>query len=126
VIESLNYGKLLDSEEWFRIIHQQGWNERVDYKNGISIEKILANWQETQVEAHYDVVFYDAFAPSKQPKMWGFELIKKACDALNPQGIFVTYSATGQLKRDLVKAGMTVETLPGPPGKKEMVRAVKN
>jgi tRNA U34 5-methylaminomethyl-2-thiouridine-forming methyltransferase MnmC len=73
----------------------------------------------------FDIIYYDAFAPSKQPEMWEFPMIEKVCSALTTGGIFVTYCAKGQLKRDLRSLGMEVETLPGPPGKKEMVRGVK-
>ena len=72
-----------------------------------------------------DLVFYDAFAPKKQPELWTQEILDKVVDAMNPGGIFVTYSATGKLKRDLQELGLTVETLPGPPGKNEMVRGTK-
>ena len=73
----------------------------------------------------FDIVFFDAFAPSKQPEMWEVPMIAKVCEALTPGGLFVTYCAKGQLKRDLKSLGMEVETLPGPPGKKEMVRGTK-
>jgi tRNA U34 5-methylaminomethyl-2-thiouridine-forming methyltransferase MnmC len=73
----------------------------------------------------FDVIYFDAFAPSKQPTMWEFPMIEKVCNALTPGGLFVTYCAKGQLKRDLKALGLNVETLPGPPGKKEMVRAKK-
>jgi tRNA U34 5-methylaminomethyl-2-thiouridine-forming methyltransferase MnmC len=73
----------------------------------------------------FDIIYYDAFAPSKQPQMWEISLLKSVTDALKGDGIFVTYCAKGQLKRDLKSLGLRVETLPGPPGKKEMIRALK-
>ncbi len=57
--------------------------------------------------------------------MWELPMIAKVCNALTPGGLFVTYCAKGQLKRDLKSLGMEVETLDGPPGKKEMVRGTK-
>ena len=71
-------------------------------------------------------LFFDAFAPSKQAEMWDIEMLEKCFKIIKPGGVFVTYSAKGQLKRDLKSIGFTVETIPGPPGKKEMVRALKN
>jgi tRNA U34 5-methylaminomethyl-2-thiouridine-forming methyltransferase MnmC len=71
------------------------------------------------------VIFFDAFAPSVQPELWGREALRKVVDRLAPGGVFVTYSAKGQLKRDLKALGLRVETLPGPPGKMEMVRGVR-
>ena len=81
--------------------------------------------QSINLDPVYDIVYYDAFAPSKQPAMWEFPMIEKVCNALTPGGLFVTYCAKGQLKRDLKTLGMEVETLAGPPGKREMLRAIK-
>jgi tRNA U34 5-methylaminomethyl-2-thiouridine-forming methyltransferase MnmC len=71
------------------------------------------------------LVFYDAFAPSKQPELWTKEVLEPVVDAMRPGAAFTTYCAMGQLKRDLKDLGLEVETLPGPPGKKEMTRAWK-
>ena len=72
-----------------------------------------------------DVVFFDAFAPSKQPELWKKEVLATVVDAMRPGAVFTTYCAMGQLKRDLKDLVLEVETLPGPPGKKEMTRAWK-
>lgn len=91
-----------------------------------TFKKLHTTLQDIELKpGQFDVVFYDAFAPSKQPEMWELPMIKKVCDSLTPGGLFVTYCAKGQLKRDLKSLGMEVETLPGPPGKKEMVRGTK-
>ena len=87
--------------------------------------KIHGTLQSIFLEPIYDIIYFDAFAPSKQPSMWELPMIAKVCNALTKGGIFVTYCAKGQLKRDLRSLGMNVETLPGPPGKKEMVRGTK-
>jgi tRNA U34 5-methylaminomethyl-2-thiouridine-forming methyltransferase MnmC len=73
----------------------------------------------------YDLVFFDAFAPNKQPEMWELPILEKVTTSLKAGGVFVTYCAKGQLKRDLKALGFDVESMPGPPGKREMVRAVK-
>jgi tRNA U34 5-methylaminomethyl-2-thiouridine-forming methyltransferase MnmC len=75
------------------------------------------------LEGIYDLIYYDAFAPSKQSEMWTSEILRKVTSVLAPGGLLVTYCAKGQVKRDLAALGLTVETLPGPPGKKEMTRA---
>lgn len=91
----------------------------------LDFNKLHTTLQSVKLDPVYDIIFYDAFAPSKQPAMWEFPMIEKVCNALTPGGLFVTYCAKGQLKRDLKTLGMEVETLAGPPGKKEMVRARK-
>jgi tRNA U34 5-methylaminomethyl-2-thiouridine-forming methyltransferase MnmC len=73
----------------------------------------------------YDVVYFDAFAPQFQPELWRFEVLNNFCKGLKKGGIFVTYSSKGQVRRDLEKAGIKVEKVPGPPGKREMIRGTK-
>jgi tRNA U34 5-methylaminomethyl-2-thiouridine-forming methyltransferase MnmC len=73
----------------------------------------------------FDLIYFDAFAPNKQPELWELEILGKVAKAMKPGGVFVTYCAKGQLKRDLKSLGLIVESLPGPPGKREMVRALK-
>ncbi len=73
----------------------------------------------------FDIIYFDAFAPSKQPEIWSKENLGKCFSLLDAGGIMVTYCAQGQFKRDLAAIGFQVEVLPGGMGKKEMVRARK-
>jgi tRNA U34 5-methylaminomethyl-2-thiouridine-forming methyltransferase MnmC len=73
----------------------------------------------------FDIVYFDAFSPNKQPEMWSVDMLQKVYNMMKPRGIMVTYCAQGKLKRHLKQLGMRVDTLPGPPGKKEMTRAQK-
>ncbi|NJC26233.1 tRNA (5-methylaminomethyl-2-thiouridine)(34)-methyltransferase MnmD [Neolewinella antarctica] len=73
----------------------------------------------------FDLIYYDAFAPASQPELWTPKALKICYDVLATGGIFVTYCAKGQVKRDLRDIGFRVEPLPGPPGKREMTRGVK-
>ena len=78
-------------------------------------------WQET-----FDVIYFDAFAPDKQPEMWTEEIFKRIYQKTNPGGVLVTYCAKGVIRRMLQSVGFTTERLPGPPGKREMLRATKS
>ena len=93
--------------------------KKIDFlKSKISIEDIaLSN--------NYDIIFFDAFAPSKQPSIWNKKNLNKIYSNMKDGAILVTYCSSGQFKRDLKSIGFEVEVLPGPMGKKEMVRAVK-
>ena len=82
-------------------------------------------WQDTVYLEKFDVVYYDAFGPRAQEELWTLENFNIAYQALKTGGILSTYCAKGQVKRDLKSVGFFVETLPGPPGKREMVVAVK-
>lgn len=73
----------------------------------------------------FDLIYFDAFSVQHQPEMWSDEVIGKVCAFIKPGGIFVTYAITGKLKRALKSFGMKIEKLPGAPGKREMLRAVK-
>ncbi len=125
----LNYpGQLGDNEMRLLIekIHTFPWEEKIILDEKFNFFKIKKSYQDySPGNSRFDIIYYDAFAPGKQPGMWEIDLIRKSADLLKDQGCFVTYAAKGQLKRDLKSAGLIVETLPGPPGKKEMTRAVK-
>jgi len=127
IFSQLNYAKQLDSEQLtFEQLHTSKWEEQVEILSNFSLHKTKDSFKDFEATFTYDLIYFDAFAPSKQPEMWEYEIIEKCYNMLNPNGIFVTYSAKGQLKRDLKQVGFSVESLPGPPGKFEMVRATRN
>jgi tRNA U34 5-methylaminomethyl-2-thiouridine-forming methyltransferase MnmC len=70
-------------------------------------------------------VYYDVFGPRVQPELWSMDMITAAYNAMRENGILVTYCAAGFVRRNMIAAGFTVERLPGPPGKREMLRAIK-
>jgi len=122
----LNYSTLNSSDpKLFKLLHSSVWEKPVEINNHFTLLKNQAPFQDFKTHHLYDLLFFDAFAPSKQPEMWEYPIIEKCYQLLNKGGVFVTYSANGQLKRDLKKAGFMLESLPGPPGKFEMVRATK-
>ncbi|WP_192347725.1 tRNA (5-methylaminomethyl-2-thiouridine)(34)-methyltransferase MnmD [Algoriphagus sp. Y33] len=124
----LNYGDMDDAifhyKPYLQRLHKADWNKGIIMSEYFNMKKEKTTLQDV-VLYPTDVIFYDAFAPSKQPEMWQKDVLAKVCSSLNPGGIFTTYCATGQLKRDLKELGLEVETLPGPPGKKEMTRGWK-
>ena len=73
----------------------------------------------------FDLIYFDAFAPSAQPELWSEEVFQAMYDALLPGGALVTYCAKGVVKRTMKSVGFEVEALPGPPRKREMTRAWK-
>ena len=124
VWSKLNYADPDKCRKHFEGIHQAEWNREVSLGPGFSILKLRATLQEVELRDVYDVIYFDAFAPAIQPALWEYAALEKACGNLKPGGVFVTYSAKGQLKRDLKALGLQVETLAGPPGKNEMVRGM--
>ena len=126
VWSKLNYAASLNGLEEFKALHLGLWDIEKMLDPNFTFTKLRITLQEIEVEpSTWDVVYFDAFAPSKQPELWSVPLLGKVLQGLTPGGLMVTYCAKGQLKRDLKSLGFSVETLPGPPGKKEMVRAIK-
>jgi len=128
-IEKLNYPSLIDSaraKDYFQQIHDCPWNRWCKISPFFYLLKIKENILHSNLEDNQNIVYYDAFAPSKQPELWSFGLIRKLYDALCPGGIIVTYTAKGEVRRNLIKAGFRVEKIPGPPGKREMLRGFKD
>jgi len=111
--------------ERFLQMHSCPWNKDVAITPHFTLHKAQRRVQDEQAENLFDVVFYDAFGPPTQPEMWTLAIFQRLYAALKSGGIFVTYCAKGQVRRDLQAAGFTVERLPGPPGKREMLRATK-
>lgn len=127
IISKLNYRTIELEEGVFDSLHSAPFSEMIQITKNFQFQKERATLQGIQVDKHenqYDVVFYDAFAPSKQPELWVKSCFEKLKTMLKTKGVLVTYCAKGQLKRDLSSLGFEVQTLPGPPGKREMIRAI--
>ena len=128
VAAQLNYVRLLewgDATEAFKKIHLSDWDTEDHITKFFSLQKIKGSIHDYVIPPKYDCIFFDAFAPEKQPEMWTRDVLAKATDALNDGGVLVTYCAKGQLRRDLASLNLKVEKLPGPLGKREMTRATK-
>jgi tRNA U34 5-methylaminomethyl-2-thiouridine-forming methyltransferase MnmC len=130
-IEETLYSKLNYTGEaeksLFLQMHQCAWETEVALTPYFTIRKIQQTLEVYEApESVYDLIYFDAFAPSKQAEVWVLSNIEKIYRMVRPGGVLVSYCARGQFKRDLKAAGFEVETLPGPPGKKEMTRGVKS
>jgi len=125
----LNYTQKLSRpgmENLLTNIHEMEWGVIDSLNDFFSIKKEKILFEDYRpVEERFDIIYYDAFAPGKQPGIWEPTLLERAYAMLIPDGILVTYCAQGKFKRELKNIGFHVETLIGPPGKKEMVRATK-
>ena len=107
-------------------LHQCEWGVRKQLSPAFSFCKHKAFFDTFQFNQPFDVVFYDAFSPEKQPELWTEGLFKTVYNALNPNGIVVTYCAKGAVRRAMQHVGFQTERLPGPPGKREMLRATRS
>ncbi len=113
-----------DAEE-FRALHDSVWEEDVALTPHFTLRKLQTDVRDVSI-APVDVIYYDAFAPEKQPEMWTLDLMERMYGLLNPRGVLTTYCAKGVVRRMLQQVGFKVERLPGPVGgKREILRATK-
>jgi tRNA U34 5-methylaminomethyl-2-thiouridine-forming methyltransferase MnmC len=128
IVEELNYVSELDSDlkDTFDQLHYSDWEKEISISENFILRKIGKPLQNVNLKAkEFDLIYFDAFGPPVQPEMWTESVFSKIAEATKPNGIFVTYCAKGEVKRTLKKAGFNIENLPGPPGKREMVRGLK-
>ena len=128
IYRKLNYPEIIEElgAESFGLIHSASWGKwEVLEKEIFTIKKNNVDFIGQNIEGMFDLVYYDAFAPNKQSELWDESLFVKIYDTMNPGGILVTYCAMGEVRRRLQRAGFKTERIPGPPGKREMIRAVK-
>ena len=114
-----------DEEAIFQQMHQCIWTDTQMIDQYFSLQKIESTIQNVVFQNTFDLVYYDAFAPRVQPELWTEEIFAKIFSAMNAGAIMVTYCAKGSVKRALKTVGFDVESLEGPPGKREMTRAKK-
>lgn len=128
--KTLNFHKELNAEseyDTFLKMHQENWNEKMALHKDFNLFKVKGKLEDLQIASlpKFDLIYFDAFAPSAQPHLWEIEMLKKMYEILKPEGILTTYCAKGIFKRTLKEVGFAVESLPGPIGKREITRASK-
>jgi tRNA U34 5-methylaminomethyl-2-thiouridine-forming methyltransferase MnmC len=127
IIKKLNYGSLNGpiGEKIYEKIHSAPWGKTTAITESFTLVKQEMDLTKDTIPGKYDLIFYDAFGPDKQPEMWSSEVFTKISEASETGTIFVTYSAKGSLQRMLRSFDFEVTLLPGPPGKRCITRAVK-
>lgn len=127
LVEGLNYGDMNGEvhKDLFRALHTAAWNEPVRITEHFILHKIEGDSNRMELPREIDLVYFDAFAPDKQPEMWSQKIFDALYAGQATGGILTTYCAKGVVRRMMKEAGYTVERIPGPPGKREMLRAVK-
>lgn len=128
VVLALNYCDVLGEPHWneaFTKMHALPWEESLEVTPDFFLKKCEAKLEDFAPEQTFDLIYFDAFGPRAQPELWEPQWLQKIFELTAVGGVFVTYCAKGQVRRDLQAAGYEVERLPGPPGKREMLRGIK-
>ncbi len=124
----LNYGQQLPSEtatELLTKLHQAPWEEWSPISQQFQLKKLRSDLRAFEAENEFDLIYFDAFAPSAQPQLWTIAVFESMYRSLKPGGMLTTYCVKGEIRRNMKVAGFKVEKIPGPPGKREMARAWK-
>lgn len=121
----LNYADALNAYELYKTITQAGWNQLVFIAPFFKLNKIHADLTGFSFHDKFDIIYFDAFAPNDQPELWTERMFSKIGEALNPRGVLVTYCSKVSVQKALKNAGFVIEKPAGPPGKREMLRAIK-
>ena len=127
-INALNYTQTLNAgnrAKLFKTIHNVSWEEKHQICDGFTLIKRKQYFSEIDDTEAYNIIYFDAFGARVQPELWTESVFKIMYKALKTNGVLVTYSAKGSVRRAMQAVGFIVDRLPGPPGKREMLRACK-
>ncbi len=126
ILAQIGYGKALKDENLFNLLHTSVWESDVNLSPYFLLHKTVQKLQDISLETNkFDCIFFDAFAPKKQPELWSLPIFEKLYAATKNLGVLSTYSAAGQLKRDLKTVGYSITNPLGANGKREMTVAIK-
>lgn len=125
IYSKLNYGRNETEQNILMKIHSSPWDVGVEIVPNFTLLKKECSIIDADISTNYNLVYFDAFAPEKQPEMWQLSIFQKIYDSMSPGGILVTYCAKGDVRRMMQSVGFEVVRIPGPPFKRHMTRAVK-
>lgn len=125
---AINYAQHngIEAESLFNLIHECPWNQEYLTDPQFCLYKQEGDLLDLSLPGDLDLIYFDAFSPEKQPELWEEKIFLRIFNSMEPKGILVTYCAKGQVRRNMQAAGFRVERLPGSPGKREMLRAIKD
>lgn len=129
-VQQLNYGNMISkqAEKLFSALHKCEWNIKTNISPYFCLQKLntdLTQFSFSNIPP-VDVIYFDAFGPDKQPEMWNEDIFRKLFAVSNSNANLVTYSAKGTIRRRMEGSGYSTERLPGPPGKRQMLRATRH
>ena len=127
-VRELNYIETLNFQRYqkeFSLMHTSEWGKKITIASHFTLLKNQLDFKAINHQNLFNLIYFDAFGYRVQPDLWSVQLFRKMFNALRVKGILVTYAAKGSVRRAMQEVGFTVERLPGPPGKREMLRATK-
>jgi tRNA U34 5-methylaminomethyl-2-thiouridine-forming methyltransferase MnmC len=128
-LDGMNYAALIGTETaeaTWKAIHSAAWEEMTAIHSNFGLQKIHGKLETAALPEQVDLIYFDAFAPEKQPELWTKEIFQKVFDHLAIGGMLTTYCAKGIVRRTMEAVGFKVSRVKGPPGKREMILAIRN
>ena len=128
LVSKLNYINIIFNGKYFakyKKMHTCCWESFYVLSPNFMLRKHNMKLQNVLFENEFDIIYFDAFAPRVQPELWTERVFTSMYMALKPGGVLVTYCAKGSVKRTLIRVGFDLQSIPGPPGKREMSRPIK-
>lgn len=123
--EALHYeglGEEHEVKDQLLRLHAAPWDEAIELSPFFTLYKLRGDLTTCTFPERLSVIYYDAFSPESQPELWAEELFLRLGKASCSGAILSTYCAKGEVRRRLQRSGFLVERLPGPPGKREVLR----
>lgn len=117
--------EVLDSKPIFELMHTSSWEKEIEIASNFTLIKKSKDFKDIDEHEMFDLIYFDAFGARVQPELWTVTIFEKMFNALKSEGYLVTYAAKGSVRRAMLEVGFLIERLPGPPGKREMLRARK-
>jgi len=122
---AINQIEIANNLQIFQSIIDSPWNESILIEENFSLLKRAVSLIESPLQQKFNIIYFDAFAPTAQAEMWTTDIFNHIAAHTIKDGVLVTYCAKGQVRRNIIEAGFSVERIEGPPGKREMIRATK-
>lgn len=130
-VRELDYAAIFKKPEMAEInqrIHSCNWNESIEIIPNFFLTKYHCDFFELEsIEMpKINLVYFDCFGARVQPDLWEKPLFEMVANKMKIDGLLTTYSSKGSVRRILKELNFNVEKKAGPPGKREMINAIKN
>ena len=129
-VTELSYDSFFDEpniKKYYRKLHECEWNKTTELFPNFFFTKYHRDFFDLkEIELpKINLVYYDCFGARVQPDLWEKPLFEMVADKMEMGGLLTTYSSKGSVRRILEELNFKVEKKNGPPGKREIINAIK-
>ena len=127
-VNRLNYCGQLNQpilQKTFEQLHLCEWNREIEISPYFILKKTNTSLLNFSGNTSFNLVYFDAFAPEVQPELWTTGVFSNLYAHMQTGAVLTTYCSKSIVRKAMQAVGFIVTKIPGPPGKREMVRATK-